>query len=164
MKRLVLLSLVLIFGVVGLAVAAEHESKAEPAKTGLSIPCFGCHNQQVFQDRFPHEMHRGMGVHCNQCHIVKAHQSITLNGQTCTNCHKLGRMKMAKTSMPAIFDHTNHMSMLECKECHSGLFPMKAGASKVTMDRISAGKDCGACHNGKKASAATNCGTCHKSA
>ena len=167
MKRLlILLPLVFLACGVGQESTAKAPAEEKPASTGLSVPCFGCHNQAKFSDptAFPHEMHRGMGVHCNQCHIVKAHQSITLNGRTCEGCHELGRIRMTKTSMPAVFDHTNHMAMLECRECHKGLFPMKTGSTKVTMDRISAGKDCGACHNGKKASATNTCGTCHKNA
>jgi c(7)-type cytochrome triheme protein len=55
---------------------------------------------------------------------------------------------------------------ITCKECHSeGMFPkMKQGAVKITMDQIYAGKQCGACHDGKKAFDAkpeANCNRCH---
>jgi c(7)-type cytochrome triheme protein len=51
-----------------------------------------------------------------------------------------------------------------CKECHNdGLFPkMKQGTVKITMEQIYAGKQCGVCHNGKKAfEAKANCQRCH---
>ena len=51
-----------------------------------------------------------------------------------------------------------------CKECHNdGMFPkMKQGTVKITMEQIYAGKQCGVCHNGKKAfDAKGNCQRCH---
>lgn len=51
-----------------------------------------------------------------------------------------------------------------CKECHNDqMFPqMKQGTVKITMEEIYAGRQCGVCHNGKKAfAAAGNCNRCH---
>jgi len=130
----------------------------------MGLPCFGCHKTERFEDPavFPHEMHRGMGLHCNQCHEVRAHHKIALNGTTCTGCHNLAQMELATSAMPVTFDHARHMDMFDCRDCHRDTFPMKAGGSRITMARINSGKDCGTCHNGSLASAADNCGNCHK--
>lgn len=55
-------------------------------------------------------------------------------------------------------------AVTSCKECHNdGMFPkMKQGTVKITMEQIYAGKQCGICHNGKKAfEAKANCQRCH---
>lgn len=61
------------------------------------------------------------------------------------------------------YSHTVHLGKgYKCTECHSGRFKMKAGADKITMDDIKAGKFCGACHDGKKAFNTDDCTKCHK--
>lgn len=55
---------------------------------------------------------------------------------------------------------------LKCPDCHTSpkLFEMKKVA-KITMADMNAGKNCGTCHDGKKAfksSDAANCSKCHK--
>ena len=65
------------------------------------------------------------------------------------------------------FSHENHTEKkgFKCAECHPKLFQMKKGADVITMETIKEGKNCGACHDGKKAfdaSAPENCGKCHK--
>lgn len=129
----------------------------------FSVPCFGCHTPENFMDskRFPHQEHRSMGLHCNQCHIMKGHSSITLNGNTCRSCHDMGVIKLSNTSMPARYDHAKHAAMFDCGECHMELFRMKAGGNRVNMGGINKGLFCGRCHNGKIASAPDNCSTCH---
>jgi c(7)-type cytochrome triheme protein len=64
---------------------------------------------------------------------------------------------------PAIFPHLPHWIKFKCYVCHDAIFKMKAGADKVTMDAISDGKFCGACHNGKTAFPAnfSTCDRCH---
>lgn len=54
---------------------------------------------------------------------------------------------------------------LKCNDCHTKIFQMKKGSVKITMADMNAGKNCGECHNGKKAfksSDAANCAKCHK--
>lgn len=54
---------------------------------------------------------------------------------------------------------------MDCNSCHSGIFEMKKGAAKMTMDAIYKGKFCGTCHNGQMAfdsKAMSNCSKCHK--
>ncbi|UCG78963.1 MAG: cytochrome c3 family protein [Nitrospirota bacterium] len=134
------------------------------AGIGISgLPCFGCHSPDRFQDQnvFPHSLHKEMGLHCNQCHIIKSHKSLALNGSTCSSCHDLSKMKLSLTSMPVTFNHGNHSAMFSCGDCHSDVFRMKVNSDKITMKDINNGRFCGECHNGKLASSAGNCGTCH---
>lgn len=65
-----------------------------------------------------------------------------------------------------VFDGKVHADKgLKCNDCHTKIFPMKKGATKITMADINAGKNCGECHNGTKAfksSDEANCARCHK--
>ncbi len=138
--------------------AVEEAPAPEAEVRPMNLPCFGCHSQEAFESDqgFPHSLHRGMGVHCNQCHVVKAHESLTLNGGTCMGCHNLGKQQLSRTSMPARFNHEMHMGMFECQTCHgAGKFAMKSGGTRVTSQL------CGSCHNGRMASSPDNCGSCH---
>lgn len=63
---------------------------------------------------------------------------------------------------PVIFPHWFHRIRYQCRVCHSELgFIMKAGANDVTMQEITDGKFCGACHNGQIAWSVENCDLCH---
>lgn len=62
-----------------------------------------------------------------------------------------------------VFDGKTHADAgNKCNDCHTAIFPMKKGATKITMADINAGKSCGTCHNGEKAFKATECAKCHK--
>jgi c(7)-type cytochrome triheme protein len=63
----------------------------------------------------------------------------------------------------AVFSHWVHRMQYKCMACHDDLFKMKAGSNPVTMDSMSEGKWCGACHNGKAAfeSNFDTCPRCH---
>ena len=65
---------------------------------------------------------------------------------------------------PATFPHWLHRIQYRCYACHDAPFKMKAGSNAITMDAISDGKMCGACHDGKTAFAPTvnTCGRCHR--
>lgn len=71
------------------------------------------------------------------------------------------------------FSHEKHVAAgNKCTSCHTKLFKMKKGTSgPITMEKIKAGEQCGACHNGKtEVSSKTvflatdpgNCEKCHK--
>ena len=63
---------------------------------------------------------------------------------------------------PVIYPHWFHRIRYQCRVCHSELgFEMRAGANDVTMQEITDGKFCGACHNGTIAWSAENCDLCH---
>jgi c(7)-type cytochrome triheme protein len=66
--------------------------------------------------------------------------------------------------LPARFPHWIHRMSYTCYACHDSMFPMKAGATLVTMDQIQAGQSCGACHNGRIAfeSNLSTCNRCHR--
>ena len=49
------------------------------------------------------------------------------------------------------FSHEKHKAKVDkCTACHVNVFKMKKGTSgPLTMDKMKAGEQCGACHNGK---------------
>ncbi|HEX9180451.1 MAG TPA: c(7)-type cytochrome triheme domain-containing protein, partial [Burkholderiales bacterium] len=49
---------------------------------------------------------------------------------------------------------------LDCANCHEHLFKSKAGANKLSMQKILEGEQCGLCH-GAVAFPLTECGRCH---
>ena len=61
-----------------------------------------------------------------------------------------------------VYPHEAHTQWLSCDNCHTGIFKMAKGANPITMDKIFAGKYCGACH-GKVAFPLDACGRCHVS-
>jgi c(7)-type cytochrome triheme protein len=71
------------------------------------------------------------------------------------------------------FSHEKHKEKTEkCTACHTKIFKMKKGQTGTpTMDKMKAGEQCGACHNGKtkmgsavvfNADDKANCEKCHK--
>ena len=70
------------------------------------------------------------------------------------------------------FSHEKHMKEgLKCTSCHVKVFKMKKGQTgPLTMDKMKAGEQCGACHTGKPMEGKTpfavadtaNCEKCHK--
>jgi c(7)-type cytochrome triheme protein len=64
------------------------------------------------------------------------------------------------------FDGKTHADKgLKCDSCHTKVFQMKKGATKITMAAMNKGENCGTCHNGGKAfksSDPANCAKCHK--
>lgn len=65
-----------------------------------------------------------------------------------------------------IFPHNVHTYWLSCNNCHPKIFKPQVGANKISMEEISKGKFCGACH-GKVAfpidavEGEDNCRRCH---
>jgi len=63
---------------------------------------------------------------------------------------------------PVVFPHWFHRIRFQCRVCHSELgFEMKVGATRPTMNEITSGAFCGACHDGEMAWSVDNCGLCH---
>ncbi|HET6513816.1 MAG TPA: cytochrome c3 family protein [Thermodesulfovibrionales bacterium] len=131
-----------------------------------ALPCFRCHSFPKFSSMekgsgvFPHGIHRDTGYHCNQCHPFKGHSPIRINTTLCADCHDLKTFTLASSGFPVKFNHEFH-TKLGCKECHLGIFLMKRGSTRITMDDIYQGKYCGECHNGKRAFPPTECSRCH---
>lgn len=64
--------------------------------------------------------------------------------------------------LPVIFPHWFHRIRFQCSVCHVDLgIEMAAGGNGISMDRISGGEFCGACHDGETAWSAENCDLCH---
>lgn len=104
------------------------------------------------------------GKSCGSCHNGKDAFS---SAGDCGKCHKglkPGTIKFKTTAGEAAFSHEFHLQNYKCADCHTKIFPFKAGALKATMGDMEAGKSCGACHNkGKDAfSVQDDCGKCHK--
>ncbi|MBC8212864.1 MAG: DUF1566 domain-containing protein [Gammaproteobacteria bacterium] len=58
------------------------------------------------------------------------------------------------------FPHKQHSQWLACSNCHTRLFPYKAGVVNIRMDDVLNGKYCGMCH-GKVAFSPMLCERCH---
>jgi c(7)-type cytochrome triheme protein len=129
------------------------------------LPCFKCHSYQRFSSpekgAFSHTVHLNTGYHCNQCHSFRAHRFMKTDTSVCNKCHNIKTFTYAASGFPARFNHEFH-AKLGCKECHPGIFQMKRGTTKMTMDAIYQGRQCGACHNGTKAFPSSECGRCHE--
>jgi c(7)-type cytochrome triheme protein len=146
----------------------KNEKEESPVISSLkdsSLPCFRCHSYEKFSasesGQFSHQKHTGFGVHCNQCHLIKPHNAIALNKDTCNNCHKMTVITFANTGIPVNFSHQNHAKKYNCGECHPRLFQMKKGTSKIVMEEMYKGNSCGKCHNGKAAFSSKECAKCH---
>ncbi|MBF0506482.1 MAG: cytochrome c3 family protein [Nitrospirae bacterium] len=104
------------------------------------------------------------GKYCGTCHNGNASFAST----ECSKCH--AKMTAPKAPLaykpkdigPVQFSHQVHTGAFSCDKCHPKLFAMKKTQGKITMDEMNNGKYCGACHNGKVATAVTECDKCHK--
>ncbi|HEY3308576.1 MAG TPA: cytochrome c3 family protein [Desulfuromonadaceae bacterium] len=104
------------------------------------------------------------GKSCGLCHNGK--DAFASNGD-CNKCHKglkPGKITFKNAGGEATFSHEFHLQTYKCADCHTKIFPYKAGKMKATMADMENGKSCGACHNkGKDAfSVQEDCGKCHK--
>jgi len=131
--------------------------------------CKSCHNSKVItvitgksKPVTMAEMEKGAS--CGTCHNGKP--TFTVAGN-CDRCHK--GMKPTEVSFKlkgvaaATFSHSFHTQSFACKECHTKLFPYRAVAGRATMNDMSKGKSCGACHNGTDAfTSSGDCNKCHK--
>lgn len=60
-----------------------------------------------------------------------------------------------------VFPHKPHTQWLTCANCHPKIFKMKAGADKISMAALYAGKYCGTCHGKVAFPIPTGCPRCH---
>jgi c(7)-type cytochrome triheme protein len=128
--------------------------------------CRSCHNGTVItgKDKNVTMAQMEKGKTCGACHNGK--RAFTVAGD-CGKCHKgmTPREITFKVSglSDATFSHKFHLGVYGCPDCHTKIFPFKAGAKHNTMAQMEQGKSCGTCHNGKDAfSVAGSCDTCHK--
>lgn len=104
------------------------------------------------------------GISCGACHNGK--DAFASSGD-CAKCHKgfkPGTITFKTDAGDAAFSHDFHLQAYKCADCHTKVFPYKAGVLKATMASMEAGKSCGACHNkGKDAfPVQDDCAKCHK--
>ncbi|HBG06662.1 MAG: cytochrome C [Geobacteraceae bacterium GWC2_58_44] len=128
--------------------------------------CRTCHNGKVITGKDGRVTMEQMekGKTCGACHNGK--KAFTVAGN-CGNCHKGMKPReitfKSKGVSEALFSHKFHTEAFSCKDCHTRLFPFKAGAKHFSMGEMEKGKSCGACHNGKEAfTVAGECNKCHK--
>lgn len=81
-----------------------------------------------------------------------------------------GDIVYATTGQAVTFSHQKHVDELgmECSDCHTKIFEMKAYAARdngdFNMDALNSGKYCGKCHNGEMAFSTDDfneCAKCH---
>ncbi|MEI7815827.1 MAG: cytochrome c3 family protein [Desulfuromonadales bacterium] len=104
------------------------------------------------------------GKSCGSCHNGK--DAFSAAGD-CGKCHKGLKpaiIKFKTSAGEASFSHEFHLQSYKCADCHTKIFPYKAGVLKASMGDMESGKSCGACHNkGKDAfPVQDDCGKCHK--
>jgi c(7)-type cytochrome triheme protein len=111
-------------------------TKVTFADHGKDKACFPCHNGKKATD----------WSNCNYCHTQMAGPKPVAFG---------------KGETAVTFKHATHAKGMQCNACHTTIFPMKAGTTKVAFTDHGKDKACFTCHNGKKASDWTNCTKCH---
>jgi c(7)-type cytochrome triheme protein len=106
----------------------------------------------------------GKGKSCGTCHNGKDAFSSAGDCATCHKGFKPGVITFKTDGGPAAFSHEFHLQSYKCADCHTKVFPYKAGALKASMGDMESGKSCGACHNkGKDAFPVQgDCEKCHK--
>ena len=102
------------------------------------------------------------GEYCGACHDGDTAFSVKEN---CTSCHSKAVDLTWKNedAGDTSFPHGAHLDMdFGCSDCHPDLFKPKHLANKMTMDAMSEGEYCGACHDGDSAfSVEEDCESCH---
>jgi len=98
------------------------------------------------------------GKSCGACHDGKKAFPI----KNCAGCHPVKDItfKVNQTG-PTLFSHAKHLEAYQCGDCHTKLYPTTRSPKPVSMAEMEKGASCGACHNGKDATALKSCSTCH---
>ncbi len=117
--------------------------------------CGACHNGK---DAFASDKQ------CARCHVRISEKSVG---------HVKGKAKpykapayhttvaMGKDQRQVSFNHEKHAS-LNCMDCHSKLFQIRKGSTKIALETHQSQKYCFNCHNGKKEFSWNNCTKCHQ--
>lgn len=103
------------------------------------------------------------GKYCGTCHNGKDAFTSTANCDKCHKGFKPGIITFKNDGGEVKFSHEFHLGMYKCADCHTKLFPFKAGVQHIAMAKMETGSSCGACHNSKDAfSVKGDCEKCHK--
>ncbi|HEX8960520.1 MAG TPA: cytochrome c3 family protein [Geobacteraceae bacterium] len=142
------------------AVVFSHKFHLEAYK------CADCHTKvfpyKAVTGRFT-MADMGQGKSCGNCHNGKSAFSVAGDCDKCHKGFKPGVITFKNEGGEVKFSHEFHLGMYKCADCHTKLFPFKAGAQHVAMGGMEQGRSCGACHNGKDAfTVKENCDKCHK--
>ncbi|MFN3479247.1 MAG: c(7)-type cytochrome triheme domain-containing protein [Thermodesulfovibrionales bacterium] len=115
--------------------------------------CGACHNGK---------MAFASNIQCARCHIgVKGYNAYKKMGSVRSSISgPKESITIGKGDTAVNYSHDKHKSF-RCAECHSGMFPMSKGKTKITMKEIYEGQFCGFCHDGKKAFSSIDCSKCH---
>ncbi len=117
--------------------------------------CGACHNGK---DAFPSDKQ------CARCHVRISEKDVG---------HVKGKAKpykapvystvatLGKDQRKVPFNHEKHAS-LNCMDCHSKLFQIRKGSTKIALETHQSQKYCFNCHNGKKEFSWNNCTKCHQ--
>lgn len=129
------------------------------------FPCNDCHTKLFeFKAGAKHNTMADMnaGKSCGACH--NGDRAFSVKGG-CYKCHKgfkPGPITFKSRTGTVHFSHEKHLTNFGCADCHTKIFPYKAGAKHYTMGQMSKGASCGVCHNGADAFATTgDCDRCH---
>ena len=120
------------------------------------------------------------GRYCGACHNGK---DAFASDKQCARCHvrisekDVGHVKgkakpykapvystvatLGKDQRKVPFNHEKHAS-LNCMDCHSKLFQIRKGSTKIALETHQSQKYCFNCHNGKKEFSWNNCTKCHQ--
>jgi c(7)-type cytochrome triheme protein len=133
---------------------------------GMDYNCKDCHTKVFpYSTTAKHFTMADMekGKSCGTCHNGKDAATVTGNCDRCHKGFKPGVITWKTDGGDAKFSHEFHLGMYKCEDCHTKLFPFKAGVQHSGMGAMEAGKSCGGCHNGKDAfSVKGDCEKCHK--
>ncbi len=121
------------------------------------------------------------GKYCGACHNGK---DAFASDTQCARCHvrviglEVGHVKgkpapykipvyntsisLGKGEMQMRFNHEEHSSPLNCRDCHSKLFQIKKGSNRITLADHNRQKSCFGCHDGKETFSWYSCNSCHK--
>jgi len=127
--------------------------------------CKNCHDGKVItgKEKAVTMAQMGKGMTCGACHNGKSAFSVAGNCDRCHKGFKPATITFKTDAGEASFSHEIHLGMFKCADCHTGIFPFKAGAKHASMAEMETGKSCGTCHNGKEAFAVKgDCAKCHK--
>jgi c(7)-type cytochrome triheme protein len=92
--------------------------------------------------------------------LIRPRSSVSPNFEVRLRNTDVLRRETANQPM-VVFPHRQHTAWIDCVTCHSGLFEMRAGATRMNMLQILSGEKCGQCH-GAVAFPLTECARCHR--